>query len=395
MKHGSFTALLRFPRTLAIVASAAAALFFPSPPANSQNKDQSIVIDREVLVQGLRGKPDAMARLMGGGFVIVGAWGTGWAAGTDANGKLLWKYEEPQDPLVRFQDQSEFHGVVALANGGALLCGKTSNRDHQAGIAYIVILNADGSVSERRRVYPDGDVNTSSAEFDSCFPWGSGFAIMGLENKDGNRGYSWLMRLDKNGNKVWEKTGGDVPGYGAVETADGSLVGLSSYGFGKGTEISRLNQNGDLVTRRTTGFIKATPVLSAKPNTSSQIIGEDGGFHEFLFGFDENLKDKGGNESVNAIYTRDGCAYSLPDGSVALFGNSTILGGAFRSAIGRVNQHRHVDNFVPMTVPASGDASFSVRSAIPLSAYQFVTMRDQVTSSLETSGVVLSWVTFK
>jgi hypothetical protein len=170
---------------------------------------------------------------------------------------------------------------------------------------------------------------------------------------------------------------------------------LSSYGFDKGTELSRLNQNGDLVTRRTTGFIEATPVRSAKPNSGIQIIGIDGVFHEFLFGFDENLKDKSGNKSVNAIYTRDGCAYSLPDGSVALFGNSTILGGTFRSAIGRVNQHWHADKFVSMTVPASGDASFSMRSAIPLSAYQFVAMRDQVTSSLETSGVVLSWVTFK
>jgi hypothetical protein len=64
MKHG--TVLSGFGRSLAIVGSAAAALFLLWPHSSAQNADKSIVIDREVLVPGLHGRPNAMARLNNG-----------------------------------------------------------------------------------------------------------------------------------------------------------------------------------------------------------------------------------------------------------------------------------------------------------------------------------------
>lgn len=262
MEHGLLTALPRVAQPLTLLAVA----FLLTSCAKTCNAESSIVIDREALVPGLTGKPNAMARLAGGGFVIAGAWGTAWAAGTDANGKLLWKYEEPRDPLVQFQEQSDFHGVVSLANGGALLCGQTSNKDHQAGIGLIVIISADGHVVERRNVFPNEDQSTSSSAFRECFPWGIGFALTG-GGYDGQKSFVWLVEVDRNGAKELEKTGLDLPGISGVATSGSDLVLLGSPTGVEGMTVVRLNQQGKLVASRKTNFLDARPVRSVNvPN---------------------------------------------------------------------------------------------------------------------------------
>jgi hypothetical protein len=392
MKHGSFAPLPRFLRTLAIIASVAAALFLLWPRANSQNNDSSIVIDREVLVPGLRGKPNAMARLNNGRFVIVGAFGTAWAVGTDANGKLLWKYEEARDPQVRLPDQSEFHGVVALANGGALLCGETSNKDHQAGIGLIVIMSADGQVVERRNVFPNDDQITPASAFRACFPWGTGFALTG-GGYDGKKGFVWLMQVDKNGARLFENTTSDLPGISGESTPTSDLVLMGSPTGLEGVTVVRLNQQGTIVARRKTNFLDARPIRSVDISSEIKLIAGDNTKNNVLLTLNDQLQDKVSSKRVTPINIGNGCAYALTDGSIVLFGN--VVGQAYRSAIAWVNRPWKLDAVRAMSVPIPQYSSFSVRDAVPLSANQFVAMRDQVTSSLETSGVVLSWVTLK
>jgi len=392
MKHGSFAPLPRFLRTLAIIASVAAALFLLWPRANSQNNDSSIVIDREVLVPGLSGKPNAMARLNNGRFVIVGAFGTAWAVGTDANGKLLWKYEEARDPQVRLPDQSEFHGVVALANGGALLCGETSNKDHQAGIGLIVIMSADGQVVERRNVFPNDDQITPASAFRACFPWGTGFALTG-GGYDGKKGFVWLMQVDKNGARLFENTTSDLPGISGESTPTSDLVLMGSPTGLEGVTVVRLNQQGTIVARRKTNFLDARPIRSVDISSEIKLIAGDNTKNNVLLTLNDQLQDKVSSKRVTPINIGNGCAYALTDGSIVLFGN--VVGQAYRSAIAWVNRPWKLDAVRAMSVPIPQYSSFSVRDAVPLSANQFVAMRDQVTSSLETSGVVLSWVTLK
>jgi hypothetical protein len=392
MKHGSFAALPRLTKTLAIIASVAAALFLLWPRAKSQDNDSSIVIDREVLVPGLRGKPNAIARLTNGSFVIGGAFGTGWAAGTDANGKLLWKYEEPRDPQVKSPDQSEFHGVVALANGGALLCGETSNRDHQAGIGLIVIISADGKVVEHRNVFPNDDQSIYSSAFRACFPWGTGFALTGGGNA-GEKGFVWLMALDKDGSKKMERTSSDLPGIRGVATSTSNLILVGSPTGLEGATVVRLNEQGKLVVSRKTNFLDARPVRSVDRSSEIKLIAGDNIKNNVLLTLNDELQDKVSSKRVTPINIGNGCAYALPDGSIVLFGN--VVGQAYRSAIAWVNRPWKLDAVRAMSVPIPQDSSFSVRDAVPLSANQFVAMRDQVTSNSETSGAVLSWVTLK
>jgi hypothetical protein len=392
MKHGSFAALPRFPRALAIIASMAAALFLLWPRANSQNNDKSIVIDREVLVSGLRGKPNAMARLNNGSFVIVGAFGTAWAAGTDANGKLLWKYEEPRDPQVSLQEQSEFHGVVALKNGDALICGQASNKDHQAGIGLIVIMSADGEILERRSVSPNEDQSIYASAFRACFPWGSGFAFTG-GGTDGKKGFVWLMALDEDGAKKSESTSSDLPGIRGVATSTSDLVLVGSPTGLEGVTVVRLSEQGKLVASRKTNVLDARPVRSVDRSSEIKVIAGDNYKNNFLLTLSDDLQDKVPSKRVTTINVGIGRAYALADGSVVLFGR--VLGQEYRSAVAWVNRPWKLDAVRVMSVPIPQDSSFSVRDAVPLSANQFVAMRDQVSSSLETSGVVLSWVTFE
>lgn len=391
MKHG--TVLSRFGRTLAILGSAAAALLILWPHSKAENADKSIVIDREVLVPGVRGKPNAMARLNNGSFIIVGAFGTAWAVGTDANGKLLWKYDEARDPQVRLPDQSEFHGVVALANGGALLCGQTSNKDHQAGIGLIVTMSADGEVVERRTVFPNEDQTTPAAAFRACFPWGSGFALTG-GGYDGKKGFVWLMALDKDGAKKLESTSSDLPGISGAATPASDLVLMGSPTGLEGATIVRLDQQGKLAARRKTNFLDARPVRSVDRSSEIKLIAGDNLKNNVLLTLNDELQDKVSSKRVTPINLGNGCAYALSDGSVVLFGN--VVGQAYRSAIGWVNRRGKEDAVRAMSVPAPQDASFSVRDAVPLSANQFVAMRDQVSSiNPVNTGVVLSWITFK
>lgn len=390
MKHG--TVLSGFGRTLAIIGSAAAALLLLWPHSRAANADSSIVIDREVLVPGLHGRPNAMARLNNSSFVIVGALGTAWVVGTDANGKLLWKYEEARDPQVKLPDQSEFHGVVALANGGALLCGQTSNKDHPAGIGLIVTMSADGQVVERRTVFPNANQTTPASGFSACFPWGSGFALTG-GGYDGKRGFVWLMALDKDGAKKFESTSSDLPGISGAATPTSDLVLMGSPTGLEGATIVRLDQQGKLAATRKTNFLDARPVRSADRSSEIKLIAGDNTKKNVLLTLNDGLQDTVSNKRVIPINIGVGCAYALPDGSVVLFGN--VVGQAYRSAIGWVNRRGKEDAVRAMSVPAPQDASFSFRDAVPLSANQFVAMRDQVSSNLATSGVVLSWVTFQ
>lgn len=391
MQQGSLTRPSQLPRALSGVGSIVVALILSSSCARTGNAENSIVVDREVLVPGLVGKPTRMARLTNGGFVIVGARGTAWAAGTDAQGKLLWKYEEPSDPSVKLAEQSGFNGVVPLSSGNVLLCGKHSTNESQTGL--LIILDGGGRVVERRRVFPNDDRGIFSSSFESCIPWGGGFAVMGA-GTDGRKGFFWLMRLDKNGVIEWEKAGPEVPGFVGVATADQNLVLMGNIaGFEGGVIIAKINQQGHTIVERKTGFLEAAPVRSLDSHSGVMVVAVDKSFHSALLSLNGDLRDGGSDKPAGLISIRDGCAYELLDRSVVLFGNRP--GSVYRSAIEWINRGGKGDEVREMTVPSPRDSSFSMSDAVPLSANKFAAIRDQVTAAPENTGVVLSWLTFK
>ena len=159
-----------------------------------------------------------------GGFVVVGEAASAWAAATDVNGQFLWKYSVPTDPNVRSLVQSTFHGVVPLASGGVLPCGELWTRENRQ-TAIVVTLDSHGQLVEQRTIFPKDDATVRTSSFLTCAAWGDGFVLTGRWYDDQRRqAYYWLVKLDKNGVREWEKLGEELPGFDGVVTADESLT---------------------------------------------------------------------------------------------------------------------------------------------------------------------------
>jgi hypothetical protein len=372
--------------------SAAAFVLLFLGACSGASQEHSIVIEKEVVLTGISGGANAITRTVDGGFVIVGARGVGWAAGTTADGALKWKYEESLDPGVKTQYQSEFYSVVPLNDGGALLCGEISTREHAGRLGLIVRVDSMGHVLERRTDFPGGTDNVELSSVNSCIPWREGFAAIGMVTA-GRRGFIWVSKLDSKGSKEWDKADADLPGISGVATADGDLVLVGSANADAGIRVARFDPTGNRLSERNLDFSEAILVRSAEPITAVRLVAVDQRFRNTLVSLNADLKDANSNNVVGPPFVRDGRAYSLSDGSVALFGS--LSGSIIRSAIGRVARHGKQDEVRVMNVPNPGDSSVSVKDAIPIAIDKFVTIRDQSSSvNPSNTGIVLTWVTF-
>ncbi len=394
MEQGPLTSPTRFARAPSCMSSIVVALILMSSCARTGNAENSIVIDREVLIPELRGSPNALAQMTNGDLVMAGVRGVAWAAATNAKGQLLWKFEEPVDPGVRTPYQSAFHGVVPLASGGALLCGETTSKDHPGGTGLIVVIDASGQVIAHRTEFPNDNHKMFSSSLNECFPWGDGIVVTG-RGSDGNHGFFWLLKLDAHGAKEWDKSGPEVPGFWGLTTANHNLVLMGNIvGVNGGVTIVRIDSKGDIVARRETSLLEATPVRSVNHAAAIRLVGVDKEYKNVLLSLSDDLKDASASKNVGQPNVRDGCAIALPDDSVALFGSLT--GSVSRAAVGRVAQRSREDELLRLAVPDPRDSSVSIADAIPIAANQFVTVRDQVSPiNPSNTGVVLSWVTFK
>jgi len=360
---------------------------------NTESQLDSISIEREELVAGLRGQPSAMAQTSVGGFVIVGALETAWAVGTNQAGEQIWKYVEPSDPALNFRYQSAFHGVLPIANRASLLCGQSSTKKHPEGTGLIIKIDASGQVLEHRAVFPNDDESSHASALLRCTPWGDGLALVGTVKADNpyNKESGWVVMLDSNGAKRWERISADLPNADALEEGDGSLVLTGIDGF-----IVRIGRDGRVLASASSGYRHTQIIRSLSSDGRLYLIGIDSQSRNILLTLDNDLKATDAGKVVGPPGVRDGIAFHLADGSTVLFGSKLISGGVHRSAIGWVNRHDGVDIELEMLVKSSRYSSLSIRSAIPESPGAFVVMRDQV-SALDPAetGVMLAWVIFK
>lgn len=359
---------------------------------NSSIRSNSLSIIKEVLVRGVVGRPAALVQISGGGFAMVGAGATAWAAETDGGGVLLWKYVLPPDPTVHMSGQSAYRGVVALANGGILACGELWTKKQQTAI--VTILDSRGVLVQQRTLFPKDDTGIRTSSFQSCFPWGDGFALTGRWY-DGQQAYYWLLKLDRNGIREWEKLGDELPGLNGVVNEDQSLTLVGIPVHGTAVKIARFNPKGELIATRKTAFSEARAVRSVTPTSVIRVIGVDSDNRNVLLSLAGDLHDTSAPKQIAWLNIREGCAYNIADGSVVLFGNKFIDGAIYRSSIGWLDRHDAADDEHIMAVPDKRDTSYTVSDAAPISSRRFVTVRDLERSvDPENNGVVLSWVTF-
>jgi hypothetical protein len=353
---------------------------------NSENLTaaKSIVVDRQVLFRDIKIQPNAITRLSDGRFVIAGTGTVARALLTDAQGALLWQYTDPATAAdIRTGYRSVFYGAVPLSNGGFLLCGSTSPTGHYE-INEITILDASGRAVERRVEKPNDDSALTSSGFVKCFPWQDGIVLAGYAS-DGTRGYSWILKLDHDGNKEWQTIF-----QGTMMTQGGAASSLVFATPGKSAEqkitVIRVNSKGVSIAKRTIPGHRFVQLRTLAPTDTTRVISYALGGKPTLYTLDESLRDAEQPKDIGDFDATQGCGYALPDNSILLFGhkNSAAIAWISESGLSRV-----IDKF------DSQYKSYVVPEAIPLSANQFVTARYSASVNPNDNGLVMTWLTVK
>jgi len=374
-------------RYLLVALVTAAALGGCGESPDSSTPDSSIVIDREVRLEGMKGTPQAIVRTSDGGFVIAGSWGNGWAAGTTSTGTVRWRYADPESE--RSPVASGFNGAVALADGNVLLCGQHHRQ------ALVTILDENGQLVERRDILPpDGNAAIFLSSIHQCLRWNDGVALVG-GGSDGRQPSFWLVKLDKNGREEWGRVSDGMAASSAIQAPNGDLIIARTEM--RRSELARFDHLGNRVGRRLIEGLSLQTMLLRPSGAAAEYAlavryGETFGDVTMLT-LTKELQDARGPIHIApvSIGFPVGSGYALPDGSGALFG---VARG--QSAVARVGGHGKSDVVHVFPRPDVGGATVSVGDAVPISGNQFVAVRDEVTAGTAgRSSMVLSWVTFQ
>jgi len=211
-----------------------------------------------------------------GGYAIAG--GTGkrfwgevncWVIKLDAKGNMEWDNDFGEIGW------DEIYSIIQTKDGGFIAAGSTWSKGAGRGNVYIAKLNKRGNlIWDKTFGGSDYDEARSIIQTDD-----GSYAIAGftISEDTGDRNV-WIIKLDKNGNKVWDRTFGGTSEDWAnsiIQTEDrGYMVAgwTSSMGAGKtDVWIIKLNKRGDLVWDRAFGG-------SEDDEAHSIIQTEDGGY---------------------------------------------------------------------------------------------------------------------
>jgi hypothetical protein len=169
----------------------------------------------------------------------------------DALGNKVW------DKTLGGSSNDNFNSVIQTNDGGYLLCGYTesNNGDISDGNngkkdIWIIKLNANGIKVWDKTFGGSGDeagasiIQTSDGQYIFC---GSTESSNG-DVSNGNRGYNdiWIVKINSNGNKIWDKTFGGSGSDNAnhiIETPNGEFV-LLGHSSSKDRDVTDGN-NGE------------------------------------------------------------------------------------------------------------------------------------------------------
>lgn len=344
-------------------------------------EDPSIEITRDVHFEGLVGDPAAITSAPGGGFVVVGQ---AWAIGTDANGQERWRFTDSDPDALKAGNRAEYEGAVATSAGNTLLCGLEWTKHGTTGL--LTILNSAGQLTEKRLVQPATPAQLDAVTIYRCLRWGDGIAVLGhFSYKNGN--FGWLMKLDATGAKQWEVVDERLSGISAVQMADGSMAMATMEISPDRTSLVQVNAQGQITLTKTLTSFPDAMIRSVGPAPNMKMLANIDRKNYSVLTLDKHFESIAEPIAAN-VMTGKGCAWSLSDGGVALFGN-IFVGGVYQAAVGRIAQRDKPDAVRALPVPSPGGASTSVYDAIPIGDRTFVVARDV------NNGLGLSWITFK
>jgi len=192
-----------------------------------------------------------------GGYIVAGStWSFGagnydiWVLKLDANGTVVWQ------KTYGGSDWDRAYSIQQTSDGGYIVAGETYS--FGAGNNFWVIkLDANGTVVWQKTY--GGSWNESAKSIQQTSD--GGYIVAGWTRSFGV-GWDdfWVLKLDANGDVVWQKIYGG-PGYDYAnsiqQTSDGGyIVAGETYSFGAGGYdfwVLKLNANGDVVWQKTYG----------------------------------------------------------------------------------------------------------------------------------------------
>ena len=272
------------------------------------------------------------------GFIAGGSAGNGtasnaWIVKIDSNGAETWS------KTFGASGEDNCTGILQTADGGYAFTGRTSSPGTEKSDAWLVKIDSNGN-EVWNKTYGIGNHNGADAIAQTG---DGGYALTGVTvSSEGGQSDFWIVRTDGTGREIWSRTFGkgvDGRGRAILPTRDGGLLAVGEIQQKSEAEtcalLVKVDENGKELWIRTfgDGGDRATSVLEA----------EDGGY--VVAGY--TLSSGNTNGSVwlagfdaegNRIWTRtcgdilEGRGYSVRE---APDGGYVVAGSALSAGSGR------------------------------------------------------------
>lgn len=203
------------------------------------------------------GSGSGLVECSDGGFALAGHTSKNglytydvWLVRITANGGIVWEDTYGDPAYIEY-----CQAVVECSGGGFALAGRRIIAGNDTDF-YLVRTDANGNELWQSTFH--------KGSFDQCLSLiecsGGGFALVGRTGPDNLNTDSWLVRTDANGNKLWDKTYGDASGndccFSVVECWDGGFA-LAGFYNGSHTDsdfyLVRIDTNGNTLWEQTYG----------------------------------------------------------------------------------------------------------------------------------------------
>ena len=337
MNGGHFKRRLKSLIGAALMALALALMAAPAAAGEAPN----VVWDR-TYGAGESEWASSVVALADGGLAVAGGTkskGAGnwdmWVLRLDGSGNAVW------ERTFGGGEDDGADSVVALADGGLAVAGFTASKGAGGGDMWVLRLNGSGN-EVWDRTFGGGDLDLATSVVALA---DGGLAVAGrTTSKGAGKQDMWVLRLDGSGNVVWDRTfggGEDDWATSVVALADGGLAvaGLTaSKGAGNADMwVLRLNGSGNVVWDRTFGGSEndwassvvalADGGLAVAGHTESKGAGDADMWVLRLDGSGNVVWERtfGGGESDEA-----GSVVALADGGLAVAGSTRSKGAGTR-----------------------------------------------------------------